>query len=153
VLGEVLMADEARTVRSDATTTVFFGLEVDSVLQAAFSDLALVSEIKPVEVTEGTGDTVILGQRIRPHVALKRRQNDDMRLFAWHESVVDGPIPAARKDCTITVFDASGAPLARYHLEKAWPFRIEVGPLTASPSEDLLETVTLICDNVRRVAL
>jgi hypothetical protein len=58
VRSEVLMADEARTVRSDATTTVFFGLEVDGVLQAAFSDLAIVSEVKPVEVTEGTADTV-----------------------------------------------------------------------------------------------
>jgi len=43
--------------------------------------------------------------------------------------------------------------LARYHLQKTWPFRIEVGPLNVSPSESLLETVTLICDHVRRVAL
>ena len=147
------MTDEARSARSEATAAVWFGLEVDGVLQAAFSDLAIVSEVKPAETTEGTGDAVMLGQRIRPLVKLKRPQNDDMRLFAWHESVVDGPIPAARKDCTITVFDASGAPLARYHLQKTWPFRIEVGPLNVSPSENLLETVTLICDHVRRVEL
>jgi phage tail-like protein len=130
----------------------FFGLEVDGVVHSAFTDLEIVSEVKPVEVVEGAGDTVFQGQRIRPLVTLKRRVDDDVRLFAWHASVVDGPIEAARKDCTIRVFDASGTQQARYHLEKAWPFRIAVGPLNASSRGDLLESVTLICNNVRRVA-
>ncbi len=147
------MTDEARPAGSDATANVWFGLEVDGVLQAAFSDFGIVSEVKPAKVTEGAGDTVMLGQRIRPLVTLKRTHDDDMRLFAWHESVVDGPLPAARRDCTVTVFNSSGTPLARYHLQKTWPFRIEVGPLSVSPTENLLETVTLICDHVSRVAL
>ena len=131
----------------------FFTLESGTDVRAAFADLAIVSEIKPVDLTEGTGDTVLLGQRIRPVIRLQRRHDSDLSLFVWHKLVVSGSIPAACRNCTITAFDAEGRRLARYELDQAWPSRIDVGPIADSPSGELLETVTLICDDVRRVTL
>ena len=45
-----------------------------------------------------------------------------------------------------------GTPVARYHLEMAWPSKLEVGGLKAGASEVLMETVTLVCEHIQRVA-
>ena len=42
--------------------------------------------------------------------------------------------------------------MARYHLEMAWPSKLEVGGLKAGASEVLMETVTLVCEHIQRVA-
>ena len=59
---------------------------------------------------------------------------------------------AAGKCAWLFMYDAPGARVARYHLENAWPAKLEIGSLKAGASSILLETVTLVCDNLRRVA-
>jgi hypothetical protein len=48
--------------------------------------------------------------------------------------------------------DAKGIPIARYVLEKAWPFKLAIGPPEPG-GNDLTEAATLLGDNLRRVAL
>ena len=115
----------------------FFGLEIEGVVAAAFADLTLSSEVEP--------DT---DQRIRPTVRLARRHDADMRLFVWHQLVVQGPTSEARKDGILAVLNAEGETVARYQLEKACPFKIEIGPVKDGVVH---EAVTLTCDNVRRI--
>ena len=115
----------------------FFALEIEGVVAAAFADLTLSSEVEP---------------RLRPaHPAdgeLERRHDADMRLFAWHQLVVQGPTSEARKDGILAVLNAEGETVARYQLEKACPFKIEIGPVRDGVVH---EAVTLTCDNVRRI--
>lgn len=61
---------------------------------------------------------------------------------------VDGQTKAAQKEATLVMFDAAGA---RYHLENAWPSKIEVSMLKTGASEVLMETMTLVCDAANRV--
>jgi phage tail-like protein len=50
------------------------------------------------------------------------------------------------------MYDSDGHPVARYHLENAWPSQLEVAPLKAGSNEVLYETVTLMCDAAQRIA-
>ena len=85
-------------------------------------------------------------------IILKRAQTQDPQMWTWHEAARFGEMGAARKSCSLVMFDASGKPVARYHLENAWPCKIELGALRAGSSEVLTETVTIVCDHLQRVA-
>ena len=101
-----------------------FSLTIDGVQIASFSELASISEGDPPA-------------RKPPTIALKRGKNNSMEIFAWHQSVVEGQLAAARKSCTLVMYAADGTATARYHLESAWPAKIEIGGLKAGSSEVL----------------
>jgi hypothetical protein len=85
-----------------------------------------------------------------PTVVLKRGMNTSMGILAWHEAALVGSIGAAR-DATLIAYDAGGRPVARYHLEYAWPSKVELGA-AASGSDVLYESVTLTCEDIQRVS-
>ena len=125
-----------------AAPAASFSLTVDGVEIGQFSELdAVNSEI------ETTGDELFLkklpGKRKPPTITLKRGKSKDMGIFAWHQSVVEGQLAAARKDCTLIMYDYDGTATARYHLEAAWPSKVEISGLKAGASEVLYETVTV----------
>ena len=131
----------------------WFGLEIagSGGLQGAFSHCTVSSEVEPVEGGGGSPSGPPQARRIRPTVTLGRIQTTERFLFAWHETVVGSGIAAARKDCTITVFDATGLRVARYALEGAWPSKISLGPFHVGDEPSWGEIATLLCENVRRV--
>ena len=140
-----------------AITAARFSITVDGYEIASFSELQGIStEIKTVEFIE-SGD-----QRSRPdqhprqpvlaQLVLKRAQTTDPQMWAWHEAARFGEMGAARKSCSLVMYDAAGKPVARYHLENAWPSKIELGALRAGSAEVLTETVTIVCDHLQRVA-
>jgi phage tail-like protein len=132
-----------------AVVAVWFGLEVAGVMQGAFSHFAVSSEVAPVDTGGAPGAPQV--RRVRPTVTLARIQSDEGGLFAWHETVVTSGVAAARKNCTVTVFDASGHAMARYALDQAWPSKVNLGPLQVAGEDRWGETATLICENVRRL--
>jgi phage tail-like protein len=75
----------------------------------------------------------------------------NLELAAWHELAMND-WTTARKNATLVMYDATGTPVARYHLENAWPAKLEIGSLSAGASEVLMETVTLVCDHLQRVS-
>jgi hypothetical protein len=50
------------------------------------------------------------------------------------------------------MYNTDGKPVARYHLENAWPSKIEVGGLKVGASEVLTESATIVCEHIQRVA-
>ena len=64
-----------------------------------------------------------------------------------------GDVAAARKNVTLTMYDATGDPVVRYHLTNAWPAKLEIGALKADAASVLLETVTLVCEFIQRVSV
>jgi phage tail-like protein len=129
-----------------------FTLTVDDVDLASFSELVgITSEADPDSITAMVMKK-LPGKRNPPTVILKRGLSRDLQLAAWHDSVIDGQLAAARKSCSLVMYDAQGQPVARYHLEAAWPSKLEVGSLPAGSGEVVVETVTLTCDRVQRVA-
>jgi phage tail-like protein len=126
---------------SEALTAARFSLTIDGVEIAAFSELQGIS-------SQVGSDRSKLGS-----VVLRRGMNQRMELWAWHEAVLMGDIVSARKSASLIMYAADGKPVARYHLENAWPSKLEIGALKAGASEVLMETVTLVCDHIQRVSI
>jgi phage tail-like protein len=141
----------------DAITAARFSIVIDGYQIASFSELIGIStEVEPVELLESTKKEVMLkklpGKKKPPTLTLKRGKNQSMELWLWHEAVLMGDIVAARKSCSLVMYSTDGTPVARYHLEMAWPSKLEVGGLKAGASEVLYETVTIVCEHIQRVA-
>jgi phage tail-like protein len=140
----------------DALAVARISLTIDGIEIAQFSEIAISSEVEPVELVERSGDKFLVrrlpGKRKPPTVTLKRGKNKDMGIFAWHQAAAGGQSAAASKNCTLTMFDAAGNAVARYHLENAWPSKLEIGGLKAGASEVLYETVILMCDDLSRIS-
>jgi len=138
---------------SKAITAARFSLTIDGVELAAFSELAgLTSEVDVPFAPEG--ETILKklpGKRTPPTVTLKRGMTKNVELWSWHEAALSGGA-AAMKNATLVMYDATGKPVARYHLEHAWPSKLEIGALKAGSSEVLYETVTLTAENLQRLA-
>ena len=142
----------------DALTAARFELSIDGHSLAVFSELAGISSaVDVVDYISSTATETILkklpGKRTPPTVTLKRGMTKNIEMAAWHELVVLGDVAAARKSCSLTMFNTKGEPVARYHLTDAWPAKIEIGALKAGASEVLIETVTIVCEHLQRVSV
>jgi phage tail-like protein len=73
-----------------------------------------------------------------------------LELQDWLEAALSGS-EGARKSCSLTMYNTKGDAVARYHLENAWPAKIEIGSLKAGSSEVLIETVVIVADAIRDV--
>ena len=114
-------AADARAA-SSAITASRFSITVDGYEIASFSQFA---EIGPGKLALRGGSTKSLG------------------IFAWHQTVVEGQIAAAKKDATLVMYDAGGRPVARYHLENAWPSKVDISGFNATGNEIAIEAITL----------
>jgi phage tail-like protein len=142
---------------NDALTAARFSITIDGYEIASFSELqGITTEVQPVDFLESTEKEVIFkklpGKRNPPTLKLARGKNTSMELWAWHEAVLTGDIIAARKSCSLVMYATDGTPVARYHLEMAWPSKLEIGALKAGASEVLMETVTIVCEHIQRVS-
>ncbi|MEA2190390.1 MAG: hypothetical protein QOI73_511 [Solirubrobacteraceae bacterium] len=149
---------QPRTSHADALTAARFELTLDGHSLGVFSELQSVASAVEVDVVEASSGTETIlkklpGKRVPPTVTLKRGMTRNIEMAAWHELVILGDIAAARKSCSLTMFNAAGDPVARYHLADAWPQKVEITTLDAGASEMLIETVTLTCDVLQRVSV
>ncbi len=139
-------------------TAARFELTVDGHSLAVFSELVGISsevDIEDVRLDTKRKHKVrkkLPGKRMPPTVTLARGMTRNIELAAWHELVILGDV-AARKNVTLTMYDATGDPVVRYHLTNAWPSKLEIGALKAGASSALTETVTLVAEFIQRVSV
>ena len=137
-------------------TAARFELTIDGHSIAVFSELAGISsgwDADELELlTRGAEVQMkVPAKRTPTNVTLRRGMTTSMELAAWHELALNSD-PAARKSVSLTMYNTTGDPVARYHLENAWPAKLVVDALAAGASEVLFETVTLVADRVQRVS-
>jgi phage tail-like protein len=143
---------KARTDTTAGIAPTRFSLTIDGVEIAQFSELSSIkSEIAPDDLA-GILLKKLPGKRTPPTITLRRGLTADVQMWAWHESARQAH-GEARKLASLTMYDATGTPVSRYHLENARPSKVEVGALTGGPGEVLYETVTLTCEDIQRVAV
>lgn len=140
---------EAAT-RNEGITAARFGITIDGVEIASFSELQGISSSVDLIPSE---DGQLLGRNKAAAVVLQRPLNRDNSIAAWHELVILGDVAAARKSCSLVMYDADNKPVARYYLQNAWPSKVDIGSLKAGTSEVLMETVTLTCEFIQRVSV
>jgi phage tail-like protein len=141
----------------DLITANRFVITIDGYEIATFAELSgIVAEVEPSEYWETSGDQVqvnkLPGKLKPPTITLRRGMTGSLELWSWHEAVRQGTMGAARRSCSLTMINAEGKPVGKYWLEKAWPSKMELAGLKAGASEALMETVTLTCEYIQRVA-
>ena len=142
----------AHSASSAAIAPERFSLTIDGVEIAAFSALVGILSEEPDDAI-GALLKKLPGKRTPPTVTLRRGLTADLQVATWHDSVVNARAGDAKRNATLEMYDASGKPVARYHLENAWPSKVEVSALQAGSGEVLMETVTLACDRLQRVGV
>jgi phage tail-like protein len=157
-IGAWASASQGATPNESPITASRFGISVDGVQLAVFSELQGISsgiDAEDVEYVsrDGTVTVKLPGKRTPPTVTLTRGLTQSFELSAWHELVILGDVAAARKNVTLTMFNVLGEPVARWHLENAWPAKFELDGLKGEDGTSaLIETVTLVSDHIRRVS-
>jgi phage tail-like protein len=144
----------AAIVDPGPTTVARYALVVEGTEIATFGELGgIVSGLDPSELQLQSGQPLKLpAKRTPPTVTLERGLTSDTALWAWQEAALAGAA-GGRKGADLVMFDAEGTPVARYHLEQAWPSKLEIGALEAGASEVLMETVTIVCEKIQRVSV
>jgi phage tail-like protein len=129
-----------------------FSLTADGDEIVSFAELlGIITEVEPQDYLERCNTEKVhrkLSGKLKPPTVTLKCAAGFKGIWAWHESVRTGDIAAAQKNCTLTVYNTEGKPVARYRLEKAWPSKIEVTGLKAGANEILMEVVTLVAERV-----
>ena len=142
---------------ADVITANRFAIVIDGQEIAVFAELSgITTEAEQSEYWETSGEAVgvskLPGKVKPPAVTLRRGMSGSLELLSWHEAVRQGTMGAARRSCSIIMYDAEGKPVGKYYLENAWPSKMDLAGLKAGASEALIETVTLSCEYIQRVA-
>ncbi len=110
-----------------------------------FSEVELPSgEIEVIEHRDGRDTTTVrkLPGLVRyPNVTLKRGINGYLQLYNWWKSARDGNVQ--RSDVTIKLLDEQRQEVMRWNLSRAWPVKLDAGPLNAQGNEVAIETLEL----------
>ena len=141
----------------DPMAAARFSIVIDGHEIASIAELAgITTEVEPVDYLQSTDKEATFAKLPAkgkpPTVVLKRGMNSSMELWAWHEAVRRGDMAAARRNCSLVMYSAEGKPVARYYLDHAWPSKLEIGAVKAGAGAVLTETLTLVCDQLQRVA-
>jgi phage tail-like protein len=145
LLVALLLAPLTTDAQDDRMTAVRFTLTVDGHAVVTFTELgSIVAEAKALEFFDGSTQG-------RGVVTLSRPASTDLEMSSWHESAMSGNV-AARKRAILVAYNRRGDPTLRYHLENAWPAKVEISWLKTSASETLMETVTIVSERIQRVA-
>lgn len=140
-------------------TAARFALSIDGQSIGQFSELnGITTEVETIDYVEsGDHESVFLNRfctaRIPIAIRFARFATPDPRFSAWYLSANVNRISAAR-NCSLTLYNSGGGPIARYSLESAWPSKIEISNL-GSERERLSgkEIVTIACKFLRRVGI
>ena len=140
----VLFVGQPSSAQTDNVSGMRMVLEIDGKPAVFFSELVgIVSEISGRPKAEPSTP---------PQVTLRRHADDNMVLWDWQKEV-RADFRSGKRAASLTFYNTNGDPVQRYHLTDAWPQKVEIGALKAGASEVLMETVTMTCEYIQRVAV
>jgi phage tail-like protein len=118
-------------------------------ISLSIDDREIASFTKLVELKTAVEPVTASGPN---SVTLSRTLSSNKEMSDWQELVLQTG-SAGFRNCSLVMYDSVGKPVARYHLENAWPSKIEIGSLKAGSSEVLLESVTIVVEHIQRVSV
>ena len=140
--------------RIDPLRNFRYRLEIDSITQAGFSEVAIAeTTIDAVDYREGTDPPHVRklsGLTKYGNVTLKWGITDSKELYDWHRRIVDGTID--RKNIAIVVVDEAGADKARWEIVEAWPSKYDPMDLNAKGNDVSIEMLEIANEGVTRVS-
>jgi phage tail-like protein len=144
--------------RIDPLRNFRYRLEIDSIAQAGFSEVAIAeTTIDAVDYREGSDPA-----HVRKLSGLTKYGNVTLKwgltvgataldLFKWHADVSAGLIKDRRKKVVIVVQDEAGVDAARFVISDAWPVKYDPSDLNAKGNEVMIELLELANEGIERV--
>jgi phage tail-like protein len=123
-----------------------FTVQIDGLTTGGFLEVSgLGTETEVVEFREGGSNDVrkLPGRTKWPPIVLKRGFTGDRTLHDWATAnATTGTV--IRRSVLVTVHNAQGQPVARWHIQHAWPSKWEGPSFKSSGNEVAMETLELV---------
>jgi phage tail-like protein len=129
-----------------------FLVELDGITRASFHECTgFNSSVDVIEYNEGGSlSSMKLPGRVKyANVVLKRGMTDDLELYNWHLTVVQGQIQ--RKNGSILLLDRAGNLVARWDFTQAWPTKCDGPDLNAEDNKIAFDSFEIACTTLTRV--
>ena len=132
----------------DPITTSYFGVVIDGITQAAFTDVTLPAlRVETEDIKEGGMNEYIHKLPVRVNagtLTLKNGIGIGNQLFNWYMQVASGNFGTARKSVTIHVYGGvRRRPIFSIFLAKAYPIRWTGPNLKAGETVAAIEEIEL----------
>lgn len=144
--------------RNDPLRNFRYRLEIDSITQAGFSEVAIAeTTIDAVDYREGNEPPHVRklsGLTKYGNITLKWGLTvgaGAMDLFKWHQDVSAGLIKERRKKVVIVAQDEAGVDAARFVVTDAWPVKYDPSDLSGKGNEVMIELLELVNEGIERV--
>jgi phage tail-like protein len=140
----------------DPAVSTWFGIEFQGQIAGAFRECSGIGsehEVVEEKASGPKGEPVmrkIAGRMKWNDITLKRGMTDDMDMWKWRQLVEEGKIDEARKNGTITSYDAQGRVVAKWDFINAWPSKISGPAPNAGSNEIAIEELTLTHEGSKR---
>lgn len=141
---------------TDPLTGFMFALDAGGKVQGYFTEISgLGSETEVIEhkIVDGSGRDLVQkipGRLKFTDVTLKRGVTKTIDMWDWRKKVEDGDIVGARTNASITMFDQSLTPVAKWDLINAWPSKITGPQMQADSTAYAIEEMTLVFETMAR---
>lgn len=144
--------------RIDPLRNFRYRLEIDSITQAGFSEVAIAeTTIEAIDYREGTDPPHVRklsGLTKYGNVTLKSGVTvgaNALDLYKWHADISAGQVKDRRKRVVIVVQDEQGEDRARFVVSEAWPLKYDPSDLNAKGNEVMIELLELANEGIERV--
>lgn len=141
----------------DGLISAWFSLEVTGKLVGAFREVTnLGSENAVVEDKSRGPDGKFIIKKIPGNlkwndITLKQGITDNMDMWKWRKMVEEGKVADARANGSITMYDTTGKPIARWNLINCWPSKLSGPAGKADGNEVAVQELVLTHEGYDRV--
>jgi phage tail-like protein len=140
--------------RKDPYRNSRFLLEIDSIVQAGFSECTIPDSTSDVvdyrEGNEPPWARKLPGLTKWGNFTLKWGTTDSLELYNWRKLVEQGKMKDARRKVTIILQDDEGNAAARWEFTDAWPSKYDGPDLTAKGNDVAVETLEIVHEGMSR---
>lgn len=133
-----------------------YAIEVQGVVTGYFTECSGIGsehEIIEHKIVDEKGRELIQkipGRLKWENVTFKRGITENMDIWDWRETVVQGQVDDARRNGSIVMFNQSLEEVARWNFENAWPSKVTGPSVKADSNEFGVEEVTLVHEGMWR---
>jgi len=144
------------TQTRDPLVGFHYAIEVQGVVTGYFTECSGIgSEHEVIEhkIVDEKGRELIQkipGRLKWENVTFKRGITENMDIWDWRETVVQGQVDDARRNGSVVMFNQSLEEVARWNFENAWPLKVSGPSMKADSNEFGVEELVLTHEGLYR---
>lgn len=131
-----------------------FRVEIEGITKFGFREVSgLDCANDSVDYREGIDGNIrkLAGLPKFSNLTFKRGMTDDMNIWTWRQSIIDGKIQSNRKNGHIFILDDEGKDAAEFTFVNAWPVKWTGPTFNATANEVAIDTMELAHEGLTRV--